>query len=138
MPNLNRTGGNGEDAKLTSAVPIPVALTSDSAEWLQVTLSCIGDGVITTDREGRVTFLNPIAQALTGWTLEEAVASGGVAIGEVFNIVNEATRAPLEKCAPACKPAITPAPAREISPSSTPRITGTRSPNWSKLRYEWA
>ncbi len=63
------------------------------SEWLRVTLSSIGDGVITTDRLGGVTFLNPVAQALTGWTQEQAA---GVAIERVFNIVNEATRAKVE------------------------------------------
>ena len=37
-------------------------------EWLHVTLSSIGDAVITTDTNGGVTFLNPVAQSLTRWT----------------------------------------------------------------------
>ena len=41
-------------------------------EFLKVTLSSIGDAVITTDPEGRVTFINPVGAALTGWTDEEA------------------------------------------------------------------
>lgn len=45
----------------------------EQKELARVTLSSIGDGVITTDPEGRVTFLNPIAQAMTGWPLEEAL-----------------------------------------------------------------
>jgi len=40
-------------------------------KWCRVTLASIGDAVITTDNGG-VTFLNPVAQSLTGWTLEEA------------------------------------------------------------------
>ena len=40
----------------------------EQRQWLQVTLSSIGDAVITTDAEGGVTFLNPVAQSLTGWT----------------------------------------------------------------------
>lgn len=71
-------------------------LASQTPEWLRVTLSSIGDGVITTDREGRVTFVNPVAQALTGWTQEEATAGGGVAIERVFRIVNEETRGPVK------------------------------------------
>jgi PAS domain S-box-containing protein len=66
---------------------------ADSAEWLRVTLSSIGDGVITTDVTGRVTFLNPVASDLTGWTLEQVAQGGGVAIELVFRIVNEETRA---------------------------------------------
>ncbi|MFN0131547.1 MAG: PAS domain S-box protein [Phycisphaerales bacterium] len=73
-----------------AAAPIsPTASATDSAEWLRVTLSSIGDGVITTDPQGRVTFLNPVAQALTGWSQEQAV---GVHLGQVFRIVNEETR----------------------------------------------
>ena len=40
----------------------------EQRDWLLVTLSCIGDAVITTGLEGRVTFLNPVAESLTGWT----------------------------------------------------------------------
>ena len=58
-------------------------------EWLRVTLSSIGDAVITTDTKGCVTFLNPVAQSLTGWTLDEAA---GVPLDTVFKIVNEETR----------------------------------------------
>ncbi len=54
-------------------------------EWLRVTLSSIGDGVITTDNVGLVTFLNPVAQSLTGWTQEEAV---GQPLDKVFVIVD--------------------------------------------------
>jgi len=43
-------------------------------EWCRVTLASIGDAVITTDPEGRVTFLNSVAESLTGWTLAEATA----------------------------------------------------------------
>jgi PAS domain-containing protein len=44
----------------------------DRRDWLQITLSCIGDGVITADQDGRVNYLNPVAEKLTGWTLAEA------------------------------------------------------------------
>jgi PAS domain S-box-containing protein len=62
-------------------------------EQLQVTLNSIGDAVITTDSEGRVTFLNPVAQALTGWTQEEA---GQAPLDLIFKIVNERTRQTVE------------------------------------------
>lgn len=65
----------------------------ESPEWLRVTLSSIGDGVITTDAHGRVTFLNPVAQELTGWTQEAAV---GHALETVFHIVNQETRKEVE------------------------------------------
>ena len=46
----------------------------ETREWLQVTLAAIGDGVIATDREGRVRFLNAAAQRLTGWRAAEAAS----------------------------------------------------------------
>ena len=62
-------------------------------ELLQATLSSIGDGVIATDAAGRVTFLNGVAQTLTGWTDQEAA---GVELTKVFRIVNEETRAEVD------------------------------------------
>jgi diguanylate cyclase (GGDEF)-like protein/PAS domain S-box-containing protein len=67
-------------------------LAKDLAEEharLRVTLRSIGDAVITTDRDGRVEFLNPVAETLTGWTGEEA---RGKPIEQVFHIVNEESR----------------------------------------------
>jgi PAS domain S-box-containing protein len=62
-------------------------------EWFRVTLTSIGDGVIATDKEGRVTFLNPIAETLTGTSMAEAK---GKNIVDVFPIFNEHTRQPAE------------------------------------------
>ncbi len=62
-------------------------------EWLRVTLTSIGDAVIATDAEGRVTFINPRAESLTGWKATEA---SGQPIQRVFHIVNEQTGQPLE------------------------------------------
>jgi PAS domain S-box-containing protein len=62
-------------------------------EWFEVTLASIGDAVITTDIAGRITFLNPVAEILTGWGLAEA---HGKALEDVFRIVNEDTRATAE------------------------------------------
>ncbi|GAB4117160.1 MAG: hypothetical protein Fur0026_05130 [Sideroxydans sp.] len=62
-------------------------------EQAEVTLASIGDAVITTDAEGRVSFLNAVAVRLTGWTLEEAA---GKPLAEIFHIVNEATRMRVE------------------------------------------
>jgi PAS domain S-box-containing protein len=61
-------------------------------DWLQITLASIGDGVITADARGRVNYLNPVAEMLTGWTLAEAT---GRAVEQVFHIVNETTRTPV-------------------------------------------
>ena len=58
-----------------------------------VTLASIGDAVIATNTQARVTFLNPAAEALTGWPLADAV---GRPLTEVFRIVNEDTRRPVE------------------------------------------
>jgi PAS domain S-box-containing protein len=62
-------------------------------EWFSTALRSIGDAVVTTDREGRVTFLNPVAEQLTGWTHADAQ---GRPLREVFVIVHEETRAPAE------------------------------------------
>ncbi|MGP1679673.1 MAG: PAS domain S-box protein, partial [Burkholderiales bacterium] len=62
-----------------------------SEEKLAVTLNSIGDAVIATDAEGRVTFLNPLAERLTGCT--EAQAAGHP-VEEIFHIINQETRQP--------------------------------------------
>jgi len=62
-------------------------------EWCRVTLASIGDAVMTTDDTGRVTFLNTVAESLTGWTQQEAE---GVFLETVFKIVNEDTRKTVE------------------------------------------
>ena len=62
------------------------------AELLKITLASIGDGVITTDTDGRVTNMNPVAEKMTGWPAAEAE---GQPLEAVFRIVNEETRAPL-------------------------------------------
>jgi PAS domain S-box-containing protein len=62
-------------------------------ELLRVTLRSIGDAVITTDTDGRVTYLNDVAVSLTGWTTREAI---GRPLEDVFRIVNEDTRAPVQ------------------------------------------
>jgi PAS domain S-box-containing protein len=57
-----------------------------SEERWTATLGSIGEAVIATDSEGRVTFLNPVAASLTGWPAEEAQNKP---VGDVFKIVNE-------------------------------------------------
>jgi PAS domain S-box-containing protein len=62
-------------------------------EKLRVTLASIGDAVLTTDETGRVSFLNRLAEELTGWTLEDAL---GQSFTAVLTLVNERTRTPVE------------------------------------------
>jgi PAS domain S-box-containing protein len=66
----------------------------DQREWFQVTLASIGDAVIATDADGRITFINPVAESLTGCKLEQAL---GQPIQSVFRIINERTGNPLEE-----------------------------------------
>ena len=60
-------------------------------ERAQVTLNSIGDAVLSTDLEGKVTYLNVVAEKITGWTREEAA---GKDIDEVFVIIDGSTREP--------------------------------------------
>jgi PAS domain S-box-containing protein len=71
------------------------ALTAlgESQESLATTLNSIGDGVIATNREGRVANMNPVAETLCGWSLAEAKDRP---LAEVFNIVHSHTRQPVE------------------------------------------
>lgn len=65
----------------------------DQKEWFRVTLSSIGDAVITTDVNSNITFMNPVAEQITGYTAEEAV---GKHISYVFRIFNEINLEPAE------------------------------------------
>lgn len=58
----------------------------------QVTLASIGDGVITTDRAGRVKYLNPVAEQLTGWSCAQA---SGQPLADVYRLVDETSGMPL-------------------------------------------
>lgn len=58
----------------------------ESEQWLSTTLKSIGDAVIATDRMGQVTFINPVAQSLTGWKNEEAI---GRPLKDVFITLSE-------------------------------------------------
>ncbi|HKQ74349.1 MAG TPA: ATP-binding protein [Blastocatellia bacterium] len=69
------------------------AAIGEQREWLQITLSSIGDAVIATDASGRVRFLNPVAECLTGWTQAEAEDR---MLTEIFKIVNEKSRQSVE------------------------------------------
>lgn len=62
-------------------------------ESAQITLQCIGDGVITTDAQSNVEYVNPVAEGLTGWKVDDASGRG---IDEIFRGFHEETCEPLE------------------------------------------
>ena len=62
-------------------------------EWFRVTLASIGDGIIAADPEGRVSYMNGVAERLTGWRSDEA---RGKPLADVFHILNEDTRQRVE------------------------------------------
>ncbi len=67
--------------------------TAESREVFRVTLRSIGDAVITTDIEGCITYINGVAESLTGWAQADAL---GQPLERVFRIVNEVTRRPVD------------------------------------------
>lgn len=78
------------------------ALAADLAEQhelLRVTLQSIGDAVITSDPGGQVTWLNPVAERMTGWSTEEAK---GRPLDLVFHIIDEETRQPTQNPVSTC------------------------------------
>ena len=77
---------------ITKRKQAEVALRESEKRWA-VTLASIGDAVIATDTGGRITFLNKVAELLTGWSMADAA---GKPVQEVFRIVNEHTRAIVE------------------------------------------
>ena len=82
-----------ENARLVEDMKRTEEALAEEREHLAVTLHCIGDGVIATDTESRIVMLNRIAEELTGWTKAEAQ---GKPLTEIFRIVNERTRKPVE------------------------------------------
>ncbi|MBM3235800.1 response regulator [Candidatus Poribacteria bacterium] len=83
-----------EDRELHSVIEIALykhkmeKKLKESEEWLFTTLKSIGDAVIATDAEGRVKFMNLVAQDLLGWKPKDAT---GKPLQDIFNIVNEET-----------------------------------------------
>ena len=65
----------------------------ESRQWLQTTLESVGDGLIACNQKGYIELMNPVAQRLTGWTLEEAK---GRRLETVFRTVDEETREPVK------------------------------------------
>lgn len=65
----------------------------ESEQWLSTILRSIGEGVIATDKNGRVQFINSVAEDLTGWQQEDAF---GKELEEVFNVISEGTETPIK------------------------------------------
>lgn len=65
----------------------------EEKEKAQVTLQSIGDAVITADADGRIEYLNPVAEQLTGWDTSEAA---GRPVADIFQVVSESTRQPID------------------------------------------
>ena len=82
----------GERALRQSEERLGLMIGEREQRW-RVTLASIGDAVVTTDTQGRVAYLNAVAQSLTGWTDKEAE---GQPLATVFRIINEQTRQPVE------------------------------------------
>jgi PAS domain S-box-containing protein len=80
-----------QQEELNRQLKLTNAAVEISEEKFAITLDSIGDAVIATDAEGRVTLLNPLAQRLTGWTLAEAV---NLPVEEIFHIISQQTRLP--------------------------------------------
>ena len=88
-----------EDKELHSVIEMALYKNSmenklrESQDWLSTVLHSIGDAVIATDKKGNITFMNPIAEKLTGWDQNDAK---GRDLAEVFNIINEETEERVE------------------------------------------
>jgi PAS domain S-box-containing protein len=88
-----------EDSQLRTVIEMALykhaaeAKLRDSERRYATTLSSIGDAVIATDVRARITFMNPVAETLTGWPQQEAM---GRPLPEVFRIINEETRQTVE------------------------------------------
>ena len=91
-PRGHCIGYEGTIANITERKRAEQAIFAEK-ERAQVTLESIGDAVISTDADGRIEYINPVAASLTAWSLTEA---RGQPIGTVLNLVNELTREPIE------------------------------------------
>ncbi|HUY83475.1 MAG TPA: EAL domain-containing protein, partial [Steroidobacteraceae bacterium] len=87
-PQGRVTGFEGTITDITERKRAETAVFQ-AKERAQVTLQSIGDAVITTDSTGRIDYMNPVAESLTGWESREAQ---GRLIGEVLTVIDEATR----------------------------------------------
>jgi len=88
LATLTIEKGTRRRQELIAALEDRESRLRNSSDWLRTTLSSIGDAVITTDGEGRITLLNDVAQSVTGWRQEDAA---GKPLEKVFVICNEDT-----------------------------------------------
>ena len=99
---------------------------AESHELLKVTLASIGDAVITTGADSKVSWMNPVAERLTGWLASRAT---GLPLATVFAAIDQTTRALTRLCAENCESEPLPAQATLISATGTERgVEGTISP----------
>jgi len=94
----NLIGYEGSIADITERKRAETAVFQ-AKERAQVTLQSIGDAVITTDSEGRIDYMNPVAESLTGWENRDAQ---GRSIGDILTVIDESTReaseSPIMRC----------------------------------------
>lgn len=88
-----RTGPR-EVIEVGESINVTVQALADEKERVEVTLASIGDAVITTDGEGRVTYLNPVAEQMTGWNLSQA---HGLPLFSVAKFIDTISGQPLRK-----------------------------------------
>lgn len=88
-----------EDRELHSAIEVALykhemeSKLKENEKWLSTTLESIGDAVITTNKNGCITFMNPIAEKITEWKQDEAL---GKPLENIFKTINEETGDPVE------------------------------------------
>lgn len=88
-----------EDRDLSTSIELALykhqqtKILNENRDWLDSTLKSIGDPVIATDMDGKITFMNSMAQSITGWNMDEAI---GRSIQEVFKLVDKTTSEPVE------------------------------------------
>ena len=98
--NARRIEGDGAEAPLILLAMEDITerrraeqLLRQDHDWLDVTLASIGDAVLTTDTSAAITFMNPEAERLTCWTIQDAHSRE---INEVLVLINQDTRQPVE------------------------------------------
>ncbi len=88
-----------EDRELHSAIEVALykhemeSKLAASEKWLSTTLSSIGEAVITTDEKGQITFMNPMAQKMTGYDIDDAMGSP---LENIFKVENEESGEPID------------------------------------------